>query len=90
MLLDTYITRNLINNHFTSWVQSLSHVRLFGTPWIAAHQASLSMANTPSLLKFISIESVMPSNHLILYHPLLLLSSIFPISESIPMSQFFA
>ena len=61
-----------------SLVQSLSRVRLFGTPWTAARQASLSKTNSWSLLKFMSIESVMPSNHLILCHPLLLLPSIFP------------
>ena len=59
-------------------VQSLSCVWLFGTPWTAAHQASLSITNSQSLLKLISIESVMPSNHLILCCPLLLLPSIFP------------
>ena len=58
-------------------VQSLSHVRLFETPWTAAHQASLSITNSRSLLKLMSIESVMPSNHLILCRPLLL-PSIFP------------
>ena len=58
-------------------VQSLSHVQLFMTPWAAARQASLSITNSQSLLKFISTESVMPSNHLILCHPLLLLLSIF-------------
>ena len=62
-----------------SSVQLLSHVRLFATPWTAARQASLSITNSWSLLKLISIELVMPSNHLILCHPLLLLSSIFPI-----------
>ena len=56
--------------------QSLNRVRLFATPWIAAHQASLSITNSRILL--MSIESVMPSNHLILSHPLLLLPSIFP------------
>ena len=61
-----------------SSVQSLSHVRLFATPWTAARQASLSITNSWSLLKLMSIESVMPSNHLILCHPLLLLPSIFP------------
>ena len=61
-----------------SSVQSLSLVRLFVTPLTAAHQASLSITNCQSLPKFMSIESVMPSNHLILYHPLLLLPSIFP------------
>ena len=60
-----------------SSVQSLSHVRLFATPWTAACQASLSITNSWSLLKFVSIESVMPSNHLILCCPLLLLPSIF-------------
>ena len=59
-------------------VQSLSRVRLFSTPWTAAHQASLSITIFCSLLKFLSIESVMPSNYLILCHPLLLLPSIFP------------
>ena len=61
-----------------SSVQSFSRVRLFATPWIAAHQASLSNNNSQSLPKLMSIESVMPSNHLILCHPLLLLPSIFP------------
>ena len=61
-----------------SSVQSLSCVRLFATPWTAARQASLSIANFRSLLKLMSIASVMPSNHLILCPPFLLLSSIFP------------
>ena len=61
-----------------SSVYSLSHVRLFMTPWIAAHQTSLSITNSQSPPKPMSIESVMPSNHLILCHPLLLLPSIFP------------
>ena len=60
-----------------SSVQFLSHVRLFVTSWTAARQASLSIANSQSLLKLMSIESVMPSNHLILCHPLLPLPSIF-------------
>ena len=59
-------------------VQLLSHVWLFVTPWTAAQQASLSFTISWSLLKFMSIESVMPSNHLILCHPLLLLPLIFP------------
>ena len=59
-------------------VQSLSRVRLCAAPWTAAHQASLSITISQSLLKLMSIESVMPSNHLILCHPLLLPSSIFP------------
>ena len=61
-----------------SSVQPLSRVRLFATPWTAARQASLSMTNSWSLLKLMSIELVMPSNHLILCPPLLLLPSIFP------------
>ena len=59
-------------------VQSLSCVQLCETPWTAAHQASLSATNSQSLLKLMSISSVMPSNHLILCRPLLLLPSIFP------------
>ena len=61
-----------------SSVQSLSRIRLFVTPWTAAHQASLSITNSPSLFKLMSIESAMPSNHLILWRPLLLLPPIFP------------
>ena len=61
-----------------SSVQSLSHVRLCVTPWIAGHQASLSITNSQSSLRLMSIESVMPSNHLILCYPLLLLPSNFP------------
>ena len=64
-------------NQFSS-VQSFSHVRLFMTPWTAAHQASLSITSSQSLLKLMSIESVMPSNHLIFCRPLLLPPSIFP------------
>ena len=71
---------------FRSWegfyiltsVQTLSHVQLFAIPWTAARQASLSITNSQSLLKLLSIVSVMPSNHLILCRPLLLLPSIFP------------
>ena len=59
-------------------VQLLSCVWFFATPWTAAHQPSLSINNSWSLLKLMSIESVMPSNHLILCHPFLLLPSIFP------------
>ena len=59
-------------------VQLLRHVRLFETPWTAEHQASLSFTISQSLLKLMSIESVMPFNHLILCHPLLLLPSTFP------------
>ena len=62
-----------------SSVQSLSRVRLFATPWITARQASLSITNSQSPPKPMSVESVMPSNYLILCHPLLVLPSIFPI-----------
>ena len=61
-----------------SSVQSLSRVRLFATPWTAALQASLSITNSRSLLQIMSIESVMPSNHLVFCRPLLLPPSIFP------------
>ena len=71
-LFSTYCTVSL------SSVQSLSCVQLFVTPWTAAHQASLSITNSQSLLKLMSIESVMPSNHLIFCRPLLFLPSIFP------------
>ena len=67
----------MLQNQFSS-VQSLSRVQLFATPWTTACQASLSITNSRSLPKLMSIESVMPSNHLSLCHPLLLLPSIFP------------
>ena len=70
-------------------VQSLSHVRLSATPWIAACQASLSITNSRSLLKLMSIESVIPSRHL-LCSPLLLLPQSLPTSKSLPMSQLFS
>ena len=70
------IQRNIINQ-FSS-VQTPSRVQLFSTPWTAACQASLSITNSQSLLKLMSVESVMPSNHFILCCPLLLLPSIFP------------
>ena len=70
-----FLKKNLT---FLSSVQVLSHVWLFVTPWTAARQASLSITNSQSLLKLMSIESVMPSNHLILCCHLLLLPSIFP------------
>ena len=71
-------------------VQSLSHVQLFVTIWTAAHQASLSITNSRSLLKLTSLELVMPSNHIILCYPLLLHLQSFPASGSFPMSKFFA
>ena len=74
-------------------VQSLSCVRLFATPWTAARQASLSITNSQSLLILMSTESVMPSNHLILCRPLLLLPLTFPSirvfsNESVPLLRF--
>ena len=85
---------------FTNWaikeapqfrsVQSLSHVWLFVTPWTVAKQASLSSTKTPSLLKLMSIESVMPSNYLISVIPFSSRLQSFPASGSFPMSQFFA
>ena len=63
---------------YSYWVQSLSCVQFFATPWAAARQASLSITNSQSLPKLMSIESVVPSNHLMLCPPLLLLPSIFP------------
>ena len=69
--------------------QSLSRVRLFATPWIAAREASLSITNSRSSLRLMSIKSVMPSSHLILCRPLFLLPPIIPASESFPMSQLF-
>ena len=72
MLLSSSLELNNYNS-----VQ-FSCVRLFATPWTAARQASLSITNSQSLLKLISIASVMPSNHFILCHPILLLPSIFP------------
>ena len=67
----------VISQECFSSVQSLSPVQLFATPWTATRQASLSITNSQSLLKLMSLESVMPSNHLILCHLLLLLPSIF-------------
>ena len=69
---------NSSSSSFVVVVQLLSHVRLFGTPRTAARQASLSITNSWSLLKLMSVVSVMPSNHVILCHPLFLLPSIFP------------
>ena len=92
---------HIAGRFFTSWppgkpqmrisvssIQSLRHVRLFVTPWNAARQASLSITDSQSLLKFMSIESVMPSNHLILCRHLLLLPSIFSSIRVFSRSQF--
>ena len=80
-----YVSKALITALISLWYSSVqfSHSAVSGsaTPWTAAHQASLSIANSQSLLKLMSIELVMPSNHLILCCPLLLLSSIFPSSR---------
>ena len=72
-----FLKRSLSSVQFSS-VQSLSHVWLFATPWVAARQASLSITNSQSSLRLTSIESVMPSSHLILSHPLILLPPILP------------
>ena len=89
------LTAELLKTHFFHFPkpqyssdQSVSCVRNFVTPWTAVHQASLSITNTWSVLKLMCIESIMPSNHLILCRPLLLLPSSFPSSGSFPMSQF--
>ena len=73
-----YNNKKELKSQKLSSVQSLSHVQLFATPWTTTPQASLSITNSWSLLKLISIESVMPSNHSILCRPLLLLPLIFP------------
>ena len=75
-LLHIYIHTHMIFPSINS-VQLLSHVRLFAVPWTAAHQASLSIIISQSMLKLMSINSMTPSNYLILCHPLLLLPSIF-------------
>ena len=74
----TYIHTDTKQNLQFSSAQSLSRIRLFATPWTAAHQASLSITNSWSSLRLTSIKSVMPFNRLILYCPFLLLPSIFP------------
>ena len=73
-----------------SSIQSLSRVWLFATLWTVAHQASLSITNSWRLLKLMSIESVMPSNHIIFCRPILLLPSVFPSIRVLSKSQFFA
>ena len=77
-MLPLIFTKGLCPSSSVRSVRSLSRVRLFATPWTAASQASLFIANTRSVLKLMSIESVMPSNHLILCRPFLLPPSIFP------------
>ena len=83
------VVQNFLLCSSLSSVQLLSPVWLHVTQWTAAHQASLSI-NSQSLLKLMSIESAMASNHLVLCHPLLLLPALFPASGSFPMSQFLA
>ena len=78
ILLEYFLPSANLRNHQFSSVQSLSCVQLFVTPWTAARQASLSITNSQSLLKLMSVDSVMPSIHLILCRPLLLPPSIFP------------
>ena len=79
---DIHSTRRIYSKmsamYFSTVVQLLSRVQLFATPWTAARQASLSFSISRSFLRLMSIESVMPSNHLNFLHPLLLLPSIFP------------
>ena len=77
ILTFSFISQKFSEGSQSSSVQSLSHVWLFATPWIAARQASLSITNSQNLPKFMSIESVVSSSHLILCRPLLLLPSIF-------------
>ena len=77
-ILACFTSSSLLKCTLLVVVQSLSHIRLFAIPWTAAHQASLSFTISQSLLKLVSIESVMPSNHLRLCHHFPLLSSILP------------
>ena len=88
MDIHTLLLTKVYSVQFSS-VQSLSRVRLFATPWIAARQASLSLTSSRSLLKLMPIQSVMPSSHLILCRPLLLPPQSHPASGSFPMSQLF-
>ena len=81
--------RNIYRENTISSVQLLNHVWLFVTPWAKAHQASLSITNSQSLLKLMSIALVIPSNHLNLCCSLLLPPSTLPASATFPMSQFF-
>ena len=80
----------LISSVQFSSVRLLSRVQLFATPWIAARQASLSITNSRSSLRLMSIESVMPSSHLILCRPFSFCPQSLPASESFPMNQLFA
>ena len=89
-LANKFINTIFLDPIYMHSVQLLSRVQLFATPWTTAHQASLSITNSQSLPKLTSIESVMPSNYLILCRPLLLLLPIPPSIRVFQMSQFFA
>ena len=89
-ILSSHVSRAGMWSHHFSSIQSLSHVWLLVTPWIAACQTSLSITNSQSLLKLTSIKSAMPSNHLILCRPFSSCLQSFPAWGSFPMSQFFA
>ena len=94
-MFTTLLPKNLLNfleipGSTISSVQSLSRVRFFATPWIAAHQASLSITNSQSLLKLMPIESVMPSSHLISVAPFSSCPQSLPASGFFPLSQLFA
>ena len=88
ILWQRMINSNTLN--YISSVQSLSRVRLFATPWISARQTSLSITNSRSSLRLTSIESVIPSSHLILCRPFSFCPQSLPASESFPMSQLLA
>ena len=90
LMAESEESKSLLMKVQFSSVQLLNRVQLFATPWIAACQASLSITNSRSLLKLMFIESVMPSNHLILCHPFSSHLQSFPASGSFQMSQFFA
>ena len=87
--MNEYMSRKSNLVHTFSSVHLLSHVQLFVTPWTAAHQVSLSITNSQSSLKLMSIESVMPSNHLTSVIPFSSHLQSFPASGSFQMSQFF-
>ena len=89
LIITNTVSLNTTSVQFSS-VQSLSRVRLFATPWIAAHKASLFITNSSSSLKLMSIESVMPSSHLVLCRTLFLLPPIPPSIWVFPVSQLFA
>ena len=88
--IDININKQLLIHMKQQKSESESHVGLFVTPWTVACQASLSITNSQSPPKSMSVELMMPSNHLILCHPLLLLPQSFPGAGSFPMSQLFA